>query len=568
MVWRPTDFTGSADNFNSAYAFRQTDNAVERWTERGRMSSISWDFRDPIDVGSVTQPRRYIIPEYRLTPGTTSIRIRMRHQVTDVAGVEVRVGYFLSDNVKIFGPATTLTNLTPTTFTKEISVRDWTLQHNPDEDVLSIFIEIQSNATADPVINLDIIGLSRWFIQTATTGTTTPSLGGITDRIECCSVQWVNAGKGINIPVDEAAGGPYQTVSSTTGGGVEEIGFFVWPAIQGVGTGVVPATAGEFGLFNGAYDSVELQIYARLQFWAISIEELPATVFPTVGQSRRKPIIGDGDVTKATLRPDYPGRAVTHRPLYAEGERMHETQTAIHSLGPYSGSTGLDYLAPTATALKRGTWPCYPSVTWSPGDSTTKILFGCRVGDDPEFRTSDGATTRVRRAMTVDVSLIFLGGNHGETQYNLVGATYAAGSGALIYSSPPEPILVTGWSATSEGNDGPPTSDIVRYSLGHPLVIDTAAPGVSSRYIRNNLIGLWDPAKLTQIRRTMIHARFEVFDSNAAHADPEVLIVRCQPVITGAIFGDENPSVDTTRCFVAGWCVTSKQGDPPTAVGV
>lgn len=109
---------------------------------------------------------------------------------------------------------------------------------------------------------------------------------------------------------------------------------------------------------------------------------------------------------------------------------------------------------------------------------------------------------------------------------------------------------------------------MVRYALAHPLVMDTSVPGPSNRHRRNNLIGLWEAGKLSDIRRRMIHVRLNIFDFNPAHADPTVLVVEMQPVTSGSFVGDQHVRVATTRCFVAGWCVTSKQDGPPLAVGI
>lgn len=572
MVWTKTDsdVVGIDEPGSAAVTFRLTDNSVARWQDRGRMVSACWDFRDPVDIASIGNFRRYIIPSIRMLPGFTILKLRLRYQVTHVEGVKVRWTVLNAPNITP-SPVVLLTSLTPDNHDVVFNVSEWVRSGSGESLVLALEIESQA-ATSEAVIALRINSISDWFIATGQIPGGQPSLGGITDRIEACSVAFINTIKTVSIPSDETPGGPFQTVSNGVGAGGSgtDGGFYVWPKLTGLSGTLVPQTIGAFSVFNDQYDQIELQIYSRLQFWTVGIEQIRTPTFPVQGRSNRKPIIETGLETKNALRPDYPGRASTHRPLYLEGQRQFETHTTVHSIGPYSGTTGLDFFIPNPTDLRNGTWPCYPNVTWTLPDVSGKELFGVRVGQDPEFKEEGSATVKVRRSMTIDVSMIFIGGITGEHQFVLDAKTYSAGSGALVYEAPSVPFSVRPLDPTLIPWSGGRWEQLLAYSLAHPNIMDFSAPGSANTHRRNNLIGLWDEdATWNVLGRHIIQRTVEVFDPDPANADPEVLIMEVRPSVTGDLtLGNKLPIIGNIRCFAMGWHVMGKQGGTPTTTGV
>lgn len=573
MVWTKTDsdVVGIDEPGSAAVTFRLTDNNVARWEDRGRMVSACWDFRDPIDIASVGNFRRYIIPEIRMLPGFTVLKLRLRYQVTHVEGVNVRWRVLNAPNVTP-SPVVLLTSLTPANHDVILNVSEWVRSANADSLVLALEIESQA-AVSESVITLAIAGVSDWFIATNQSPAGPPSVGGLTDRIECCSVTLVNSGKSIGLPSNEMPGGPYQTISNglgTAAAAGTDAGFWTWPKLSGLNSNLVPSTTGYFSIFNEEWNRINLQIYARLQFWTVGIQQIRTPTFPVPGRSNRKPIIETGLETKNALRPDYPGRASTHRPLYLEGQRQFETHTTVHSIGPYSGTTGLDFFFPSPTNLRNGTWPCYPNVTWTVPDVAGKQLFGVRVGQDPEFKEEGSATVKVRRSMTIDVSMIFIGGFTGVHQFVLEAKTYTAGSGALVYQAPSVPFSVRPLDPLLVPWSGDRWEQLLAISLAHPLAMDFSAPLPTNRHRRNNLIGLWDEEVPWDIlKRHIVRRTVEVFDPDPANADPEVLIMEVRPSTTGTlVLGDQLPIIGNVRCFAMGWHVMGKQGGTPTTTGV
>jgi hypothetical protein len=574
VTWTVTDL----DNFdedesgNAALTFREADNAADRWQRRGRMASLCFDVRDPVDLGSVGRFRRFLIPDVKMLPGFTSLRIRMRYQLTHIEGVRIRWTVL---NVPNFTPSApvTLTAVTPFTWaitSQVLNVAQWV--DTAMGDTLVLGLEVESlEATSEPVISLRLVGVSKWFIETAQAPSGPPSLGGITDVIECCSLGLHNAGKGLTLSGGDLPGGPFQTVSNglspaDTPAGTDG-GFYVWPKLTGLQTNAIPVTNNYFPIFNEEWNEVRLQKFARIQIAGIGIEQIQTVAFPVQGRSSRKPIIETGISTKGSLRPDYPGRAPNLRPIYAEGQRQIETHTTIHSIGPYSGTTGLQ--EPAATQFRRGTWPCYPSVSWQVPDITSKPLFGCRVGDDPEMRAQGGASTLVRRSYSVQVSMVWIGTFASRMQFVLEVKTYQAGSGTLLYQAPSMPFEVSPADTMITPDSGHPWEAMMVYSLAHPLSVDYGPPTSVNRNRRCNLTGLWDLVDWDVMRRHIVQPPpVTVFDPDPAAADPEVLVVEVRPSTTGTILlGDRLDLVNDVRCYCIGWSVTGKQGGGPLVTG-
>jgi hypothetical protein len=531
------------------------------------MASVCFDARDPLDVGSVGRFRRFIVPDVKILPGFTLLRLRLRYQVTHVEGVRVRWTVLNSPNFEP-SPPVTLTSLTWAQHVVVLSIKDWV--DNAVGDTLTLALEIESlEATSEPVITLRLVGVSQWFIETAQAPSGPPSLGGITDPIECCSLGLHHSGKLLTLSGGDLPDGPYQTTSNGFGEGGTDAGFYIWPKLSALQTNVIPSTNNFFAIFNEEWDEIRLQKYARLQVASIGIEQIQTVTFPVAGRSSRKPLIETGAGTKGSLRPDYPGRAPTLRPLYMEAQRQLETHTTIHSLGPYSGTTGLQ--EPATTQFRQGTWPCYPSVSWQVPDVTGKPLFGCRVGDDPEFRIQGGASNLVRRSYSVQVSMVFVGTLTGDHQFVVECKTYQAGSGTLLYQAPSVPILVSPADTIITQQSGSQWEQMLVYSLAHPLSVDYGPPSAVNRNRRCNLVGLWDSGVSWDVmkRRIVQVGPIEVFDPDPAAADPEVLVVEVRPSVTGTILlGDREDVVRDVRCYGIGWSVTGRQDGPPLVTGV
>lgn len=559
MAWDPIDIDSSADNVNAALTQRLAQNAVRRWTRRGRQASVCFDYRDPVDVGSAIRWHRYIIPAYKMLPGFDAIDITMRYKVTSVEGVKIRVGCLVRDSLTV-SDTTTLTSTTDATYSETLDVTTWIDAHNADTDNMVVFFDIQSQEIAGATQTLTMSGASEWYLQVSSTGTVT-SLG-------CYTVALASTVKGTTLAPTDMAGGPYQVMSAVTTG-INRL--WVWPPISEVAEDVAPLNPGYINIFGDEYDKVTLQEYARLQFWSIGLEQTASTSVPVPGRSQRGPIITDGVQTEGSTRPRYPARAVSQRPFYSEAQRLNEVHTTIHSIGPYSGTTGLDFASPTYANLKQGTWAGYPSAVWATSDTGTKVLFGVRVGDDPEFRLPTDTATRVRRSMSVRMSLMFVGGTTGEsTQFEIVPKTYSAGAGAVVYTAPTKTITVTPFDGFAMSSTG-----IQKYMtniLLHPHCRDNSAPGSSNRNRRNNLQGMWPMSKRADLARALTTVEFDVFDPDSTNADPEVITFEVTPNLTtiydvpAYLGGGGTPLVSAIRCFVIGWCITGKQGS--TAVGV
>ncbi len=551
MAWKPTDIV-SADNFNAAYAFRQADNAAERWQKRQRQASISFDYRDPVDVGSVGQYKKFEIPDLRLLPGATSLKLKLRHRVTDVAGVNVYFGVWTGLTTQRTNVAL-LTSTTDATYEATLDLSDW-LEDNNISDPCPIFLALESVETAAAAVTVPLTGTAKWFLETT-------SATGFSSTIACASVSLKNSVKGITLA--EFPGGPHQLVATMgVAGATPHNRLYLWPWVT-VNADATPSDGGQSPIYDLEYDQVVLSEFARLQFWSIGIEQIvtaaPAEVTVRGG---RPPLIADGVRTKATLRPAYPARATTHRAFYQEQERMYETHTKIVSLGPSAGQTGAQ---PTAT-LRQGTWPCYPTVVFTPTDTATKLLFGCHIGDALEFVEAGGSSTRVRRSLTIDVSLAFVGGN-ADREYQIVAASSSGLPPFVVsHSSASLPFLVREWHplnvpGTLEGDGG-----MFGHSSTFPLTFDPSAPGSANRHRRSNIIGLWPAgAAPSSINERIVHVRFKHFSDTGTEG--ERLTVSLQTSTSGVLLGDSNPTVGSVRCHVVGWCVTETQDGPALAVG-
>lgn len=563
MAWNKIDIVG-ADNVNAALLSRSIDNAAERWVQRLGMSCISWDPRDPVDVGSIV-PRLYVIPEVQIRPGAGSIKIRLRHKVTQTSGVQIKAGFYLGHEVALSAP-TTLVSTAADVYEVTVDIAEWMRINDPSAVRMTLCFEILS-LPSGITQQLAINSVSAARISTTTRG--------ITDPLICAAIGLSNltAGKSASLTADEVPGGPVQIIRNggfaTAGGGVAGYQWYLYPraSADDLDAGI-DAAVGDFNLYGQPWTHLDMEFYARIQFWAVSVEQIASGANVLTGLGRG-PLIVSGEQSKLSLRPGYPARAVTHRPIYAECERMHEVQTTIHSQGPYTGIGGKSVLTPTS-GIAPGSWACYPSVAWWDASKTRKKLFGCRIGDHLEYRAPGDVATRTRRALTITMSLIIFGGEPGENEIQ-IGANVLANNvgppASVVYTSPGEPVYWDGWNPMVEHGDDTSTDDLCGSSLAFPR--DVFGSGAADgRYRRNNLQGLWDTPELAPLRRRMISVTLDVLDGGTTtHSDdPLSLTVWAQPAEGGSVPVAAMPHA--VRVWVAGWSVVSKTGGPPESVGV
>lgn len=551
MSWTATDDDAVADDapHSAANTFRFAENGAERWQVRTRMATVMFDTRDPIDVASIGYFRRVLFPAIPIPPGYTSVKLRLFFNVTDTAGVTGR-WVALDTSQVIESSDFSLTSTSDAIQDVTLDLTEWS--RTTRNRVLKLGLDIQSQETSASVINLTLSGVSEGFLETT-------AMGGVTDDLAAFSVSLKNASK--TTSSEQLPGGPFQTVWND---GVEK--WSIYPMLTGINP-YAATVAGGFVINRVEYTSVDLQEYARLRILAVGVEFIAASSFPLSVRSDRGPIIEDGTKTQGAMRPAYPHRAKIHRTPYQETQRFWEVCPTVHSIGPQSGSNGLDVVR-TPTVV-RGTHTMWPSVIWTGGDTAAKSLFMCRVGDDPEYKEPGSATLRVRRSMRIHVALLFMGGLGNPMDFTLTARTYSVGGGSVVYAAPPTPIRADYWNPLVDMRRAPAWEQLLAYQLIHPDVWrNNLVANPSSDYRRCNLMGLWERGSWEVLGSRLVTTSWDIVDPDSSNADPEVLEVLLAPVTTDSIFVETSLAIGEVRCWIVGWAVEGKPDGPMEAIGV